>query len=194
VLFANPGGDADVVIQEWLARHSSPKRVTLVSSDRVLQRAARSCRAKFVGSEEFLQELESRRAPRGRVGLSRGGSKRAAESNDAKPAGLLSASQTAYWLGVFGDFEVAVDENETNVSSPSTQTAANSKPAERASPSTPPSRKSRSRDPKPIGKEVVDESKYWVQVFGDLSADSLGPSSEELRLADLENWLKEFQA
>ncbi len=61
VLFANPGGDADVVIQEWLARHPSPRRVTLVSSDRVLQRAARGCRSKFIGSDEFLHEMERRR-------------------------------------------------------------------------------------------------------------------------------------
>src|SRR5437868_5530965 len=25
VVFANPGGDADVVIQDWLSHHSSPK-------------------------------------------------------------------------------------------------------------------------------------------------------------------------
>src|SRR6516225_196667 len=42
VLFAHAGGDADVMIQRWLEQHRSPKRVTLVTSDRMLQRAARS--------------------------------------------------------------------------------------------------------------------------------------------------------
>src|SRR5262245_21426708 len=64
ILFANPGGDADVLIQNWLARHPAPRRVTLVSSDRVLQRAARSCRSTFIGSEAFVHDLEQRRAER----------------------------------------------------------------------------------------------------------------------------------
>ncbi|HEY2251802.1 MAG TPA: NYN domain-containing protein, partial [Planctomycetaceae bacterium] len=127
VLFASPSGDADVVIQQWLARHSSPRRVTLVSSDRVLQRAARGCRAKFVGSDEFLHDLERRRAPRGRVDP-RAVSAVDAHSDDSKPAAHLSASQTAYWLKIFGDAPpVVVDEAQA--ASPSVAPAAQVKPA-----------------------------------------------------------------
>ena len=44
ILFANPGGDADELIRNWLAHHPTPRRVTLVSGDRELQRAAQQQR------------------------------------------------------------------------------------------------------------------------------------------------------
>lgn len=208
VLFANPSGDADVVIQEWLSRHSSPSRVTLVSSDRVLQRAARGCRSKFVGSEEFLHELDRRRGSRSHshatgadssgTDSTGAGSKRPARLDDAKPAAQLSASQTAYWLKVFGDVPfdaaMATAEDETRATGRMPQTRAQPKPAAPSGPAASPASTSQSNGPKPVGKDAADDLKYWLQVFGDSSSASTGASSEELRLADLENWLKDFQS
>ena len=204
VLFANPSGDADVVIQEWLSRHSSPRRVTLVSSDRVLQRAARGCQSKFVGSDEFLHELERRRAPRGRshstqahstrADSTQGDPSRAAQPDDSKPAGHLSDSQTAYWLKIFGDVPVVAADDDAQAASASPQTPAKPKPAAPARRPASPSRTSPAHDSQPVTNNAPDEAKYWLQVFGELSADSINASPEELRLADLENWLKEFQA
>src|SRR5579863_625426 len=128
VLFANPGGDADVVIQQWLARHSSPRRVMLVSSDRVLQRAARGCRAKFVGSEEFLEDLERRRTPRGKAASGRVSSG-AAHADDSKPASHLSSSHTAYWLKVFGEAPPVVVEEEVQAGNSTPPPTARPKPA-----------------------------------------------------------------
>jgi predicted RNA-binding protein with PIN domain len=193
VLFANPGGDADVVIQEWLARHSSPTRVTLVSSDRVLQRAARGCRSKFVGSDEFLHDLERRRAPQGRTG-----STRAAHSDDSKPAAHLSASDAAHWLKLFGDVRLdalaVVAEDDAKVESLLPRSGTKLKPAATAkAPASTPT-KVGSSEPKLADKKTADDLKYWLQVFGEKPDNSIGSSPDELRLADLEKWLKEFQA
>jgi predicted RNA-binding protein with PIN domain len=192
VLFANPEGDADVFIQNWLSRHPSPRRVTLVSGDRALQRAARACRAKFVSSDDFVRDLDRRRgAP-----SSRAGTAQAAKDDDSKPAGNVSASQMAHWLKVFG--EVPVVEPDENDQPP---TAAPPAASARPTPKPPKShrpRRARSRqrhdDPKPTGKLTPDELAGWLNVFGDQGASGAGVPAEELRLADLERWVKQFEA
>lgn len=194
VLFANPGGDADVLIQQWLARHPSPQRVTLVSSDRVLQRAARGCRSKFLGSDEFLHDLERRRTPRGRSDSSPANSLRSPPFDDSKPAAHLSASQTAYWLKIFGDLPVVTAEEDAHAASPAPKAPAQPKSAKRAKPPAASPRKSWSHDSRPVEKVAADEATYWLQVFGETPTGPNDSSPEELRLADLENWLKEFQA
>ncbi len=90
VMFANPGGDADVCIQNLIDGHSAPRQITLVSSDHVLQAAARRRQARFVDSDAFFEQLERRRA----------GSPVA--DADAK-SGPLSQAQAEYWLKIFGD-------------------------------------------------------------------------------------------
>jgi predicted RNA-binding protein with PIN domain len=189
VLFANPGGDADVVIQEWLSRHSSPRRVTLVSSDRLLQRASRSYGAKFVGSEDFVHDLERRRGRR----PTRGGPSTSL-SDDEKPAGTESASQSAHWLKVFGD--VSIVEAEIEINRDVQSSAAKSAPAMPASRPHRQSQKPRSgNESKPIGELEPDEKAYWLKIFGDQpQAGTAAASPGELRLADLEQWLKEFEA
>lgn len=192
VLFANPGGDADVLIQNWLARHPAPRRVTLVSSDRVLQRAARSCGSKFIGSEDFVHELERR----SRAQLPKSG-RRAGQSDGDKPGAAASAAQTAYWLKVFGDIPLDQDDGEEQLPFPAAQP-----PAEQIKSETPPkrksggSRKSRTQyEPQPDNIPARDQLDYWMKVFASPAAAELpAAAADELRLADLENWLKEFQA
>lgn len=202
VLFANPGGDADVVIQQWLAHHSSPRRVTLVSSDRVLQRAARGCHAKFVGSDEFLNDLERRRKHHHQNATRAGspGAAHASHADDSKPAAHLSASQTAYWLKIFGDSPPVVpddpvvpDNAEKSAGAPTSKTAKSKPPAARAGHAASESRASRSRTAGSARHAAQDDAEYWLRVFSDLSTSSADSSPEELRLADLENWLKDFQ-
>jgi hypothetical protein len=191
VLFANPGGDADILIQSWLARHPSPRRVTLVSSDRLLQRAARSGGSKFVGSEDFVRELERRHAARDPKRSA------AAPGDDTKPAALASAEQTAYWLKVFGDVPIVEPDTEDEAPSP----AALASPP-RPKPEAPAARRpGRSQPPgskvdsKRTGTVGGDELAYWMNVFGgQAGAGAAVASSEELRLSDLENWLKDFEA
>jgi predicted RNA-binding protein with PIN domain len=192
VLFANPGGDADVLIQTWLARHPSPRRVTLVSSDRVLQRAARSCGSKFIGSEDFVRELAGRNAGRTPKG------KKAPPDEETKPDARATEEQTDYWLKIFGDIPLdepgSEDESAASVESPQRKQRKTEPPA---------SRRAKQRSPAPDAQEDSkrkgtidsDELAYWMNVFGGQSAAGSAPASpDELRLADLETWLKKLEA
>jgi predicted RNA-binding protein with PIN domain len=191
VLFANPGGDADVLIQSWLERHPTPRRVTLVSSDRLLQRAARSRGSKFIGSEDFVHDLEARRT----ASLSQRG---AAEMTDAsKPRPQASAEQTAYWLKVFGDVPVVPpDADDTTAPAEPPHTAANRPTREpsRARRSMKSRKPDRQKDSKSTGNVSGDELAYWMNVFGNRTAGDSAGSANELSLSDLENWLKDFES
>jgi len=57
IRYAGPGRDADSLIERLLDRHSAPRRVTVVSSDRRLQKAARRRKARWMPSEAFLERL-----------------------------------------------------------------------------------------------------------------------------------------
>jgi predicted RNA-binding protein with PIN domain len=189
VLFANPGGDADVMIEHWLSRHPAPRRVTLVSSDRALQRAARGCGAKFLGSDEFLEELERRRPARAQAG-GRG----APRDDQAKPAGHLSEAQTSYWMKIFGDVPtVDTEPDPPPEAAPATPEKVPTSAAP-AAPSRPPQRrKSGPQDAaKSSGSIDPEELEEWLEVFGD-AAEGATASADELRLADLEGWLARFQ-
>lgn len=59
VLFAVDYDDADSMIEELIARHSAPRRLTVVSSDLRLKTAARRRRAVAIDSDQWLQEIES---------------------------------------------------------------------------------------------------------------------------------------
>jgi predicted RNA-binding protein with PIN domain len=190
VLFANPGGDADVLIQRWLERHPSPRRVTLVSSDRLLQRAARSCGSKFIGSEDFVHDLEQRGAKRA------AGRDEKRATDESKPAAHASAEQTAYWLKVFGDAPIVLPDTDEEPSRPAPTRAPEGKPKREAPPSrrSTQSHKARHDDSKPDAHVGDDELAYWMNVFGDQAAGRSSASAGELSLSDLENWLKDFEA
>jgi len=195
VLFANPGGDADALIMSLLERHSTPRRVTLVSSDRALQRAARSTRSKFVGSDEFLNDLDRRTSRRKTPAAS-------TTHDDVKPGANLSPAQTAYWLNIFGD--VPVNESQVSESSaePETETVASTTPAKPAAKQKPPARHAshpphhrRSHDAaKPGATADQNDLDYWLKEFGETPAEVNEPRPQELRISDLENWLREFEA
>jgi len=191
VLFANPKGDADAFIQEWIARHPSPRRITLVSSDRMLQRAARGYGAKVVSSGDFLSDLERRRA-----GQSSRQSDRALRPDDAKPAGRVSEAQMAYWLKVFGEVP-AVDPDEVE------ETSVVRSPAPQVTPTKKPSTGRRPRrmrgnprdDEKRAGKITPGEMGEWLHIFGGAPGAAASTAApDELRLADLERWVKQFEA
>ena len=60
VHYASGYEDADELIQELIRRHSAPKKLTVVSSDRAVQQAATRRKARAVGSEAWYEELLSR--------------------------------------------------------------------------------------------------------------------------------------
>jgi hypothetical protein len=172
VLFANPEGDADVFIQNWLTRHPSPRRVTLVSGDRALQRAARGCGSKSVSSIDFFRDLERRRNARS----VRGGTAKAPADDDSKPAGTVSASQMAHWLKIFG--EVPVVESDEIDQPPTTSPTTASAPAKSKPTTSRRTRRARSRqrhdDSKPTARLTADELAGWLNEFGDQGSRTLG--------------------
>lgn len=57
VRFAVQYPDADTLLEQLIAQHTSPKQLTVVSSDHRVQRAARRRRAKFIDSEVWYAAL-----------------------------------------------------------------------------------------------------------------------------------------
>ena len=90
VLFAGRGTDADTVIEDKIKANTAPKRLTIVSSDRRLRKAARTRKAAAVKSEDFWNNVQKH--------LSR---KRHAREPAEKRRGL-SESETDLWLEFFG--------------------------------------------------------------------------------------------
>ena len=90
VLFAGLGADADTVIEDKIAASTAPKRLTIVSSDRRLRRAAHTRRCSSLKSEIFWNNAQKQ--------LNR---KRPVREPAAKRQGL-SESETDQWLDAFG--------------------------------------------------------------------------------------------
>lgn len=89
VIFSGQTKDADTVIEAKIAVDSAPRRLTIVSSDQRIRKAARAAKAVSVKSEKFysrMLQLLSRREPR-------------AEPSE-KQLGLDPA-QTKQWLKYF---------------------------------------------------------------------------------------------
>lgn len=101
ILFSS-GRDADDLIEEIIAAHSSPKQILLVSSDHRLQKAARRRRAKSVDSEEFVAELE-------RHGPTAHEPPRPASTNNPKYSGQISPEELDMWMREFGEVPQEVD-------------------------------------------------------------------------------------
>lgn len=90
VFFAGRATDADTVIEHKIRINTAPKRLTVVSSDRRLRKAAQARKATALKSEAFWADLQKQ--------LSR---KRPAKEPAAKRHGL-SESETKLWLKFFG--------------------------------------------------------------------------------------------
>ena len=92
IAYAGGGASADAAIERLLQESTHPRRITVVSNDRQVQRAARRRGAKVLRSDDFLRQLatDAARAPSGR---------RAAPRRDPGP---LSSRQVDAWLRYFG--------------------------------------------------------------------------------------------
>ena len=64
VIYAVDVEDADTRIEELIAHHSSPKTLTVVSSDHRIQQAATRRRSKVMTSDAFWVEMDARKARR----------------------------------------------------------------------------------------------------------------------------------
>lgn len=91
VYFAGFHRDADSVVEEKIVADSSPRRLTVVSSDRRLRKAAGERKAAALKSEEFWQRVQrelSRKKPR-------------RKEPEEKREGLTEG-ETDKWLEAFG--------------------------------------------------------------------------------------------
>jgi predicted RNA-binding protein with PIN domain len=89
VFFAGLGRDADTVIEAKIRANTAPKRLTVVSSDRRLRKAALARKAVSIKSDVFWNNIRQQ--------LSR---RQTAKEPPAKRSGL-SESETEQWLRFF---------------------------------------------------------------------------------------------
>lgn len=90
VFFAGLGTDTDAVIEDKINASSAPKRLTIVSSDRRLRKAARARKAASIKSEMFWMNLQKQLSRKTKV-----------QEPFEKRQGI-SASETKQWLEFFG--------------------------------------------------------------------------------------------
>ena len=90
VFFAGLGTDTDTIIEDKIKVNTAPKRLTIVSSDRRLRKAAHARKATAVKSDVFWSNLQKQ--------LSR---KKGIREPAAKWQGLTD-SETKQWLEFFG--------------------------------------------------------------------------------------------
>lgn len=94
LIFSGAGRSADDVIVDLIDRDSAPRRLTVVSSDRAIRKAARRRKARDWSAEEFLKRL-ARAARHGGSGTSAPG--------PGKPGGEVMPDELVErWLDFFG--------------------------------------------------------------------------------------------
>jgi predicted RNA-binding protein with PIN domain len=91
VQFAPRGSDADAEIEQLIENHHAPRRLTVVSSDHRLHRAARRRRAKAIDSDVWYAETVRLRIERSRT-----------KKHAGKPSGPPSEVEVRFWLQQFG--------------------------------------------------------------------------------------------
>jgi len=90
VFFAGQGSDTDTVIEDKIKASTAPKRLTIVSSDRRLRKAAQARKSAVIKSEDFWNNLQKRFRR-----------KKTPKEPIEKRLGLTE-SETEQWLKFFG--------------------------------------------------------------------------------------------
>lgn len=99
VIFATAYPHADDLIEELIRADHAPRRLTVVSSDHRLQRAARRRRAKAVDSDRWCEEMARRRAI----------FQPTEHETPVKPP-VPASSEVEFWLNQFDADEIASDD------------------------------------------------------------------------------------
>jgi predicted RNA-binding protein with PIN domain len=92
VIFASREADADSLIEELIKKHSAPRKLTVVSSDHRLHRAANRRRATAIDSDRWFAELLRQRHERSHP----------TTADTIKPEGPFSSGEVDFWLRQFG--------------------------------------------------------------------------------------------
>jgi len=94
LVYSGHGRSADDLIIDMLRKNSAPRRLTVVTNDRQIQKAARRRRAKVRSCESLIHELASH------VATPRSGT---TSASTTKPDTVkLTDQQVQQWLGEFG--------------------------------------------------------------------------------------------
>jgi len=104
VRFSAGKADADDLIEELIRADSAPRRLTVVSSDHRIQRAAQRRRAAAIDSDRWLADVWRSRA------ASPGATGRPSPDTESKPSGGLSQYEVQVWLRRFGIEESIADQ------------------------------------------------------------------------------------
>lgn len=105
LIFSGPGRSADDVIIQMIDKDSAPRRLTVVSSDREIRKAARRRRARDISSEAFLEKLA--------LAVKQGGG---GTATSGKPsAGPMTDDHVDRWLDFFG---ITPDSEDSAVDNP----------------------------------------------------------------------------
>lgn len=89
IRFATGYADADELLEELILADNAPKKLTVVSSDHQVQRAARRRRSQYIDSQQWYFETRQRR------------SRSAGAASDAKPEGPFSSEEIAFFVREF---------------------------------------------------------------------------------------------
>lgn len=108
VRFAKGYADADELLEELIAADHAPRRLTVVSSDHRVQRAAKRRRAKAVDSDVWYEEMQRHRA-----------TSPSSEGLDlAKPTSGTDA-EVQFWLSrIVGDKQTPTDPHDADIFPP----------------------------------------------------------------------------
>jgi len=96
VQYAARHEEADDLIEELIRAESAPRKLTVVSSDHRVQRAARRRKAAAIDSDVWFDQVVARRRERKRTG----------EAADVKPEKPQAENDVTAWLQKFGDVDV----------------------------------------------------------------------------------------
>ena len=172
LIYAGPGRDADSLIERLIEAEHAPRRMSVVSSDRRLQKAARRRRARVIPSDDFLRSL-IRDVDRGK-------------SRWLRPAFTtevpLSPGAIRYWKDLFRIDEADLPPEAVEPrQAPASSTLPDERPKPKAKPSPKPRPESKPEpapkpatkaepDPEPIDPILLEALREWR---GRLSLDDL---------------------
>ena len=96
IRFAREHATADDLLEVLIRNDSAPRKLTVVSSDHQVQRAARRRRANTVDSDLWHADIRRRRRDEG-----------AASETEIKPIAPLNEAEVQHWLEEFGDVDIS---------------------------------------------------------------------------------------
>ncbi len=93
--------EADDLLEELIAHHAAPGRLTVISSDHRVQRAIHRRRGFFFDSDVWYAKLIDGGPPLGIAWMAKN-HERASQTATEKPSGKLDAEEASEWLKAFG--------------------------------------------------------------------------------------------